>query len=143
MKKVSLPIPVAILTLAVVSFASCGLGSATGGDSPTKALSPLPAASTVTKIVKEPAPAVSTVTVTKEVQVPPPAPKDQISDGTKSVGPDIPPGTYRVVGAGDQCYWAITKTGSNGGSIVNNHIGGGNLTVTLQVGQDFETQRCG
>ena len=110
-----------------------------GGGSPKAA--PAPAVSTVTKTVQLPAPAASTVTVTKEVG--PPAPKDQIEEGTWTVGVDIPAGTYRTVGASSTCYWGIYKSGTNQSAIIKNANGGGNLTVTLSQGQDFTTERCG
>jgi hypothetical protein len=66
-----------------------------------------------------------------------------ISDGTWTVGEDFPAGTYKTIGAGSSCYWAIYKSGTNGSDIIDNHIGGGNLRVTLKAGQDFETARCG
>ena len=68
-----------------------------------------------------------------------------IEDGTWTVGLDFPAGTYRVtsnVSAG--CYWAITKTGTNGRDIVANDLpSGGRPQVTLKKGQDFETDGCG
>lgn len=67
----------------------------------------------------------------------------QIADGTWTVGEDFPAGTYKTVGASETCYWSITKSGTNGEDIINNHLGGGNLRVTLKSGQDFETKRCG
>jgi hypothetical protein len=70
-------------------------------------------------------------------------PTTTIDDGMWSVGADIVAGTYRTTGAGEDCYWAITKSGSNGDDIVNNHIGGGHLTVRLKKGEDFESERCG
>lgn len=66
-----------------------------------------------------------------------------ITDGTWTVGEDIPAGTYKVTGAGSTCYWKIAKSGTNGSDIIDNHIGGGNLRVVLKAGQDFETARCG
>ena len=66
-----------------------------------------------------------------------------IVDGMWTIGEDAPAGTYKVVAAGDTCYWAILKSGTNGSDIVDNHLGGGNLRVTLKAGQDFETKRCG
>lgn len=81
---------------------------------------------------------------------PPPAagPATAIDDGTYTVGagPDnIAAGTYKVTGADKKCYWAIYKSGQNQdfSAMVNNHLGGGNLSVTLKAGQDFETKRCG
>lgn len=68
-----------------------------------------------------------------------------IEDGTWVVGEDIPAGTYKVnQPVGDTCYWAITKSGSNGGSIIQNDlVQGGRPKVTIKKGQDFETARCG
>ncbi len=66
-----------------------------------------------------------------------------ITDGTWTVGEDFPAGTYKTTGSGSTCYWAIYKSGTNGSDIIDNHIGGGNLRVTLKAGQDFETARCG
>jgi hypothetical protein len=50
---------------------------------------------------------------------------------------------YKVIGAGSNCYWGIYKSGANGSDIIDNHIGGGNLRITLKAGQDFRTERCG
>jgi hypothetical protein len=67
-----------------------------------------------------------------------------VSDGIWTVGVDIEPGTYRATGVGEDCYWGIYKSGTNGDEIINNDIpGGGNPTVTLSEGQDFESARCG
>jgi hypothetical protein len=67
-----------------------------------------------------------------------------ISDGAWTVGLDIEPGVYRATDVGSDCYWGIYKSGTNGDEIINNDIpGGGNPTVTLSEGQDFESRRCG
>jgi hypothetical protein len=68
-----------------------------------------------------------------------------IGDGTWTVGTDIEPGTYRAAAAvGSTCYWGIYRSGSNGGDIIENDIpGGGRPVVTLSVGQDFNSTRCG
>ncbi|WP_407344992.1 hypothetical protein [Pengzhenrongella phosphoraccumulans] len=43
----------------------------------------------------------------------------QINNGTWTVGTDIEPGTYRTAEAvTSMCYWAILRTGTNGGDIV-------------------------
>lgn len=69
---------------------------------------------------------------------------NSVGDGVWTVGVDIEPGTYRATDVSDDCYWAILVTGSNGSDIVENDIpGGGNPTVTLQEGWDFESSRCG
>ncbi|TFV79481.1 hypothetical protein E4P39_02305 [Blastococcus sp. CT_GayMR19] len=68
-----------------------------------------------------------------------------IDEGTWTVGRDVEPGTYTTAQAvtGD-CYWAITRSGTNGGDIVRNDIvKGGFPTVTLSAGQDFTNNRCG
>jgi hypothetical protein len=74
---------------------------------------------------------------------PPPPPAPTIDDGTWTVGEDIPAGTYKAVGAGSDCYWGIYKSGTNQNDIIDNHVGGGNLRVTLKAGQDFTSERCG
>lgn len=66
-----------------------------------------------------------------------------ITDGTWTVGEDFPAGSYRTTGSGPDCYWSIYKSGTNQSDIIDNHIGAGNLRVTLKAGQDFETERCG
>lgn len=66
------------------------------------------------------------------------------ADGVWTVGSDIKPGTYQARDVSSDCYWAITRTGSNGSDIIQNDIpGGGNPQVTLSQGQDFTSQRCG
>lgn len=68
----------------------------------------------------------------------------QIEDGTWTVGTDFPAGRYRTTApAGGDCYWAILRSGTNGGDIINNNLGGGRPVVTLKSGQDFETRNCG
>lgn len=86
---------------------------------------------------------IGTVQATTQAPAKPAAPT--ITDGTWTVGEDFPPGTYKATGAGEHCYWAIYTSGHNQSfdSIIDNHLGGGNLRVTLKAGQDFETKRCG
>lgn len=149
------PLPFAIgggiAAILVSCFAGVGIGTAgsDGTSVKTTSATPAPGTRTVTETVTAsaaPAPAASTVTVTAAPPAgaaPPAAGRTTIEEGTYSVGVDIQPGTYRTVGAGSDCYWSITKSGSNGSDIVDNHIGAGNLTVTLKAGQDFTSQRCG
>jgi len=68
----------------------------------------------------------------------------QIDNGTWTVGVDIEPGSYRTAEAvTSSCYWAIYRSGSNGGDIIENDIvEGGFPSVTLKVGQDFRNS-CG
>ncbi|WP_183099549.1 hypothetical protein [Nocardioides pelophilus] len=67
-----------------------------------------------------------------------------ITNGVWTVGRDIPPGTYRSNGVGGSCYWAITRSGSNGQDIIANDLpSGGYPSVDLSVGQDFSTDGCG
>lgn len=69
----------------------------------------------------------------------------QIHEGVWTVGVDIEPGTYRTAApVTDMCYWAIYRTGTNLGDIIENDIvTGGFPSVTLRAGQDFKTQDCG
>lgn len=69
-----------------------------------------------------------------------------IEDGLYEVGPDIKPGTYRMVApvtAEDLCYWS-KSTDAEGRDIIDNDLAGvGRLQVTLKKGQWFKTDRCG
>lgn len=81
------------------------------------------------------------------IDLAPPTPKRRptIDEGVWTVGVDIPPGTYQVIDpVEDECYWSITTTGSNGDDIISNDVvSGGRPSVTLEIGQDFENNRCG
>ncbi len=68
-----------------------------------------------------------------------------IGDGMWVVGTDIEPGVYKAkADVGARCYWAILASGTNGDDIITNDIpGGGTPSVTLAVGQDFKSSRCG
>jgi hypothetical protein len=69
---------------------------------------------------------------------------NSVGDGIWTVGVDIEPGTYRATDVSADCYWGIYVSGTNGADIVNNGIpGGGNPQVTIEEGQDFDSQRCG
>jgi hypothetical protein len=70
---------------------------------------------------------------------------DSIESGIWTVGIDVEPGTYRVSEAlSGYCYWAIYRTGTSGGDIIDNDgPTGGFPTVTLSAGQDFENSGCG
>src|SRR4051812_20542337 len=70
---------------------------------------------------------------------------NSVSEGTWTVGVDIAPGTYRTSQpVGSDCYWSITRSGTNGSDIIENDIPGGGIpTVTLREGQDFTNRRCG
>jgi hypothetical protein len=70
---------------------------------------------------------------------------NSIEQGTWTVGRDVTPGTYRTAQpvTGD-CYWEITRSGTNGSDIIENDIvEGGFPTVQLSDGQDFTNNRCG
>lgn len=89
----------------------------------------------------------STSSAPPAAPAPPPA-AATIKDGKWTVGVDFPPGTYRTTAeVSSGCYWEITKSGTNGSSIgdivANDLPGGGRPSVTLEVGQDFKTGRCG
>lgn len=105
--------------------------------SDTPSASPSTAAPSTSPAVKAPPAA-----TTKAAPPPPPAPAT-IEDGTWTVGEDFPAGKYLVKGAPADCFWSIYKSGTNQSDIIDNHIGGGNLRVTLKAGQDFTSQGCG
>jgi hypothetical protein len=142
--------PLSIVLAAVGGIALlCGgvltIGAAVAkGGSAAASPSPVPVYITVTGPVgANSAPAVPSTTTQP---APPAAPT--IRDGRWTVGVDIPPGKYRTTAeVAPDCYWEITKTGTNGssvGDIIANDIpGGGRPSVTLQVGQDFQSSRCG
>jgi hypothetical protein len=139
---------------AALAFCLVGIGVGATGKTTATLSAPIPSAAVGTVVVTvtaaAPSPIVSTVTITAPppaaatppAVAPPPA-GSKIEEGTWTVGTDFSAGTYRTAGASSDCYWAITKSGSNGADIVQNHFGGGNLTVTLKSGQDFSTERCG
>jgi hypothetical protein len=68
-----------------------------------------------------------------------------ITEGIWTIGKDIVPGTYRTAKAlTSSCYWSITRTGSNGGDIIENDgPKGGFPMVVLSEGQTFENNGCG
>jgi hypothetical protein len=158
-KKPSVLLIVVLVLFCSVAACICGVAVATSSSDKK------PGASTTTAAARQPgacehgtlpngscaeAGTPQSTVIVGTVQAPPPAPTTKavpavptITDGTWTVGEDFPAGTYKTVGAGSTCYWAITKSGTNGSDIVDNHIGGGNLRVTLKAGQDFETDRCG
>lgn len=118
---------------------SQGSGDASAAGTPTVTVS---AQSTVTA---GPTPT-ATVTKTATVTAAPPKPKAAISDGVWVVGEDIAAGKYKVIDAieGEGCYWSITKSGTNGDTIIANDLpSGGRPVVTLKKGQDFNTEGCG
>jgi hypothetical protein len=71
-------------------------------------------------------------------------PSSSIADGSWEVGTDIKAGKYRTDDLVSDCYWSITRAGSNGEDIIaNDNVNGGRPTVTLKKGQEFESNRCG
>lgn len=128
-------------TIALFALTGCA-GASPGAAPPITATVTLPA---VTETV--PGPAQTTVTLpakTVTVTAEPPAPVAAIEEGIWEVGTDIKPGTYRTIDPVSDCYWAIYRTGTNGGDIIANDTpSGGRPSVTLRKGQDFKTQNCG
>lgn len=140
--------PASIVLAAVGGVALlCGGILGVGGLAATTTAIPSPSPVYVTVgVPAPPAPAAATTSTSPPAPAPPAVPT--IKDGTWTTGTDFPPGTYRTTAeVSSGCYWEITKTGSNGSSIgdiiANDFPGGGRPSVTLAVGQDFKTQRCG
>jgi hypothetical protein len=94
----------------------------------------------------EPSPSGVTATTagaTTKATAPKPNPPT-ITNGTWTVGVDIPAGSYRATDAGTECFWEIRKSGTTDAEgIVENQLGVGPWTATLSAGQDFETDGCG
>lgn len=67
----------------------------------------------------------------------------KIGDGTRVVGKDMEPGTYRTNPSTKDCYWSRTTGGGN--IIANDFVGFApdGVTVTVYPGEGFESQRCG
>ncbi|GAA1376663.1 hypothetical protein [Catellatospora chokoriensis] len=119
-----------------------GIGGYLLGDAAGSAAGPTPAPMVSTVRVAMPGP---TQVITVTVAPPPAQPVVTIEDGTWTVGVDIKPGKYRTVTTVDDgCYWKIAKAGTNGDNIIANDIvNGGRPTVTIKVGQEFTSNRCG
>jgi hypothetical protein len=139
----SVPLLLALLGGAGLVLVSCLGGVAVGS-----------AGSTTKQVVSfkpSPYPVVSTVTVTKTVEVkpaapaapPPPPATATVKDGTWIVGEDFPAGTYQTTATEQDCYWDITKSGSNHRDYVDQELGAGHWRVALKQGQDFTTKGCG
>jgi hypothetical protein len=124
---------------------SLGIAGAGGLANSGKPVSADVATVTTTVTITAPAVASSATTTQPAATKPPPPPAPTIEDGVWTVGTDFPAGKYRVKeNVQDTCYWEITKSGTNGSSIVENDIvTGGRPTVTLRKGQDFKSQDCG
>lgn len=127
----------------VGGLTGCSSGSPTPAAAPTRTVTVT--APPVTTTVKVPGPASTTVHVTRTVEAPAPSPAAAIEEGVWTVGSDIAPGTYRTIDVvTSDCYWKISKSGSNGSDIIENDTPtGGHPVVTLRKGEDFETQGCG
>lgn len=127
-------------------FVGIGAGGAGASDDggTAQASSPTATVTTEATVTTGPTPT-ATVTTKATVTAAPPAPESAVSDGTWTVGEDIKAGTYKTIDAvSDGCYWAITKTGTNGDDIIANDLpAGGRPKVTVKKGQTFESSDCG
>ena len=132
------PASIVLFTVSVALLCISGVMLASGRGSPGTTASPSPV------VVYSYLTAPAAVTTAPPTSPPPPA-APTVQDGTWTVGLDFPAGKYRATAVVDpDCYWAITKSGTNGEEIIANDIpGGGRPTVTLKAGQDFQSQRCG
>jgi len=63
-------------------------------------------------------------------------------DGLWTVGVEIAPGLWRSTGTADDCYWQRSPDG-HPDDIIDNHFGTAGGSVTLNPGEEFETDRCG
>jgi glucose/arabinose dehydrogenase len=88
----------------------------------------------------------TTTTPTTEATTAPAAPTKTtpapilITDGTYTVGEDMPAGRYKVTErAGDACYWSRTRGDSD---IIDNGLGGGFPSFTTKTGETVEISGC-
>jgi glucose/arabinose dehydrogenase len=88
----------------------------------------------------------ATTTPTTEATTAPAAPTKTtpapilITDGTYTVGEDMPAGRYKVTErAGDACYWSRTRGDSD---IIDNGLGGGFPSFTTKTGETVEIMGC-
>ncbi|MFJ5862459.1 PASTA domain-containing protein [Pseudarthrobacter sp. NPDC092439] len=66
----------------------------------------------------------------------------KVGDGTRTVGKDMPPGTYQTRPGAKDCYWSRTD---GGGNIIDNNFVGfapDGVTVTVFPGEGFESNNC-
>lgn len=65
------------------------------------------------------------------------------NDGEYVVGSDFPAGTYRTYGGVSDCYWE--RNDGSGNILDNNFVSSAHngLTVTVNEGEGFVTERCG
>jgi hypothetical protein len=137
---------VGALALLVVGIAIGAVGgSSLGTASPSTTVTSV---ATITQTeTSAPLPAVTITAAPTQAVVQPTTQPVTVTDGTWTVGVDIPVGSYKVdanVDPSAGCYWEIDKTGSNGQTIIaNNNVSGGRPSVTLKKGEDFTSQSCG
>ena len=134
------PLSIILAVVGVLAlFIGIGIGASAGGQSAAPGSSP--------SVVYVTSPGAVAPIEAKPTTPPAPAPPAQptIKEGSWTVGTDFPAGQYRTADAvAAECYWSITKSGSNGSDIIANDIpGGGRPTVTLKAGQDFTSHGCG
>lgn len=68
-----------------------------------------------------------------------------LEDGYEYSAPaTMHPGTYRTTTANGSCYWEVLNGGSDSQDIAANDVGvSGNITVTVNSGQTFDSHDCG
>src|SRR5439155_1675707 len=74
-----------------------------------------------------------------------PVPAFTFGAGTKTVGSDVPPGTYRTRVAAPGCYWQrLSGFGGTFSEIVANGLSDNYQVVTIApTDRGFESHRCG
>lgn len=96
------------------------------------------------------APAAPTLAPTPRPTVPPTTPPEPTSaipnfgEGTKLVGADIQPGTYRSKNAGGGCYWARMSgvSGAMSEILANENATGPTIVTILESDKAFKSTRC-
>jgi hypothetical protein len=109
---------------------------------------PPPPAATATPLPPPPSPTPRPPEPTATPRPPPPPPQPSGStfgSGTKIVGSDIQPGTYRTRSASSGCYWErLSGFGGTLDEILENDNTSGPTVVTITQGdKGFNSSRCG
>lgn len=135
--------PLIALAVAIPAAGVVGIivGAAASSGRPAAIASPVVVVTT--EYVPTPVPVAVEPAAPATSEKPPPPPAPTIQDGQWIVGEDFPAGTYDARPNDTNCYWDITKSGTNHSQFIDQQLGPGHYRVKLKVGQDFTTNNCG
>lgn len=127
----------------VLASATAPAPTNTPQPAPTRTPAPLPTSTQLPAPTNMPRPMPTATPVPTRIP-PTPTIAGAFTDGTKIVGTDIQPGTYRSMGASG-CYWErMSGFGGTLGEIIANGNPAGPAIVTIAAtDKGFKSQRCG